>query len=101
MILNIDVTGKELVVTKSPEAKRDQSGAQRTNRVTGDPLWSTQVVVTDSSGGEVINITTEGDAPDVRVGDDVEVFDLIASPWASNGRSGVSYRADSLKALDD
>jgi hypothetical protein len=100
MELNIDLSGKELVVTKNPEPKLDHNGVQRPDKQTGDPIWSTQVVVTDHTGGEVIKIATKGEAgPDVEVGDEVEVTRLVAIPWATNGRSGIAYRADRIKAL--
>jgi hypothetical protein len=59
------------VITKNPEPKLDHNGVQRPDKQTGDPIWSTQVVVTR----------------------------LVAIPWATNGRSGIAYRADRIKAL--
>lgn len=97
MILNLDVTNKEFVVTKDPSAKVDQSGNQRVNKATGEPRWVTEVVVTDISGGEIININTVGSMPDVQVGDELEVTDLVAVPWASNGRTGIAYQAAAIK----
>jgi hypothetical protein len=62
-------------------------------------MWATQVVVTDESGGEVIRINTSGEPPDVQVGDVVKVSNLVAIPWATNGRSGVAFRADAIAAM--
>lgn len=97
MILNIDVSGKEFVVTKAPEAKTSNDGVHRTDKVGGLPLWQTELVVTDESGGEIIRVTTVGlNAPDVERGEDVDMIRLIAIPWFTNGRSGVAYRADGI-----
>lgn len=102
MDLNIDVMDKEFVVTKDPEPKLDQNGDQRISKTTGLPQWSVQLVVTDDSGGEIIKVNVERpDAPDVRKGDIVEVVKLVALPWTTNGRSGVAFRADQVRAIED
>src|SRR4051794_22652582 len=97
MNLNIDLTRKELVVTRNPEPKKDSAGEQRREKQTEEPLWATQVVVTDESGGDIIKITTVGRRPAVQVGALVEADRLVATPWATNGRSGVAYRAAAIK----
>lgn len=91
----------ELRVSKNPEPKFDNNGIQRIDKQDGRPLWGTQVFVLDESGGDVILITTAGDKPDVRVGQTIEVGRLEAIPWATNGRSGVAFRADELIDADD
>lgn len=102
MILTIDVRGKEFQVTKHPEPKVDHTGTQRASKQTQEPLWSTQIVVTDDDGGEILSVTTEGEKPPgVRVGDLVDIHGLVAIPWATNGRSGVAYRADRIVAVSD
>lgn len=99
MILNIDTTGKEISVTKDPEAKIDSAGAQRRDRTTDLPMWSTQVAVVDDSGGEIIKVATHAEVPpDVERGDMVIIHGLVAIPWMSNGRSGVAYRAEKILA---
>lgn len=101
MELNIDVTGKEFIVTRDPSPKLDQNQEQRTDKATGLPTWSTQVCVTDNSGGEIINISTAGSRPEVFKGDDVDVTRLVAIAWVTNGRSGISYKAEQIAAVDD
>lgn len=96
MNLNIDTTDKEFVVTKAPSAKLGNDNVQRTDKDSGLPQWITQVVVTDPSGGEIINITTDGEMPDLAVGDIIEPTHLVAIPWYTNGRAGVAYRARHL-----
>ena len=60
-------------------------------------MWSTQVFVQDDEGGEVITVTTAGERPDVAVGQIVTLVNLEALPWATNGRNGVAFRAESIK----
>jgi len=99
MKLYVDTNGKQVTVTKDPVAKNDgQTDRQKTERGTGRPMWSTQVFVLDDDGGEVIAITTAGEKPNVKVGQELAVSKLEALPWATNGRSGVAFRAEEIKA---
>lgn len=100
MILTIDMSNKAVVVTKNPEPKLDSGGNPRLDKTTGHPMWATEVVVTDTSGGEIIRITTaDPHPPEVDAGDQVRLSNLIAHPWSSSGRTGVAYRADTIKAV--
>ena len=98
MKLYVDTNGKQVTVTKDPVEKTEQNGRQKMERATGRPMWSTQVFVLDDDGGEVITITTAGEKPNVKVGQVVAVSSLEALPWATNGRSGVAFRAEEIKA---
>jgi len=95
--LYVDTAGKQMTVSKDPEPKVDQNGHQRSEKGTGRLMWSTQVIVLDETGGEVITITTAGEKPAVTVGQLIQVEQLEAIPWANKGRSGVAFRAASLK----
>jgi hypothetical protein len=55
-------------------------------------------ILTDNEGGEVITITTAGERPDVTVGQIVHLVSLEALPWATNGRNGVAFRAESINS---
>ena len=100
MKLNLDLNGKQFSVTRDATEKTDgQSGRQKVERGTGRPMWSTQVFVLDDDGGEVITVTTAGEVPNVKVGQSVAVSKLEALPWATNGRSGVAFRAEEIKAV--
>ena len=98
MKLYVDTSAKQVTVSKESVEKTDQNGRQRTERGTGRPMWSTQVFVLDDNGGEVITITTAGEKPNVKVGQPVTVSKLEALPWATNGRNGVAFRAEEIKA---
>ena len=98
MKLYVDTSTKQVTVSREPSEKTEQNGRQKTERGTGRPMWSTQVFVLDDDGGEVIAITTAGEKPNVKVGQLVTVSSLEALPWATNGRNGVAFRAQELKA---
>ena len=98
MKLYVDTNGKQVTVTKDPTEKVEQNGRQKTERNTGRLTWSTQVFVLDDDGGEVITVTTAGEKPNVKVGQELAVSKLEALPWATNGRSGVAFRAAEIKA---
>jgi hypothetical protein len=99
MKLHIETSAKQVTVTREPVEKTDgQTGRQKTERGTGRPMWSTQVFVLDDDGGEVIAVTTAGERPNVKVGQLVLLSKLEALPWATNGRNGVAFRAEEIKA---
>ena len=95
----VDTTGITFTVAKKPAPKVDEKGNQRSERGTGRPMWSTQVIALDETGGEVINVTTVGEIPSVEVGQFVALEQLEAKAWATNGRNGTAFRAESVKPL--
>ena len=95
----MDTSVIALTVTAEPVAKVDQNKQQKTERDTGRPMWSTQVLVLDEDGGSIVAITTAGEKPDVKRGEQVTAFRLEALPWATNGRNGVAFRAVDIKAV--
>src|SRR5215203_1655124 len=99
MKLYVDTMGKQVTVSKAPSPKVDEKGNQRSERNSGRPMWQTQVFVLDETGGEVINVTTAGEVPNVTVGQPVSVSGLEAIPWVTNGRNGVAFRAVELKPV--
>ena len=98
MKLIVDTSSKHVMVSREPVEKADERGKQKVERGTGRPMWSTQVFVQDDEGGEVITVTTAGVKPDVTVGQIVSLVKLEALPWATNGRNGVAFRAEEIKA---
>jgi hypothetical protein len=98
MRLTIDISGVQCQVTKNPEQKLDQNGKQKIDR-DGRPMWTTQVMALDVTGGEVLAVTVAGEKPSVTVGQTVKPVGLEAIPWNNNGRNGVAYRAVELKPV--
>ena len=99
MKIYVDTSGITFQVCKPPAPKVDEKGNQRSEKGTGRPMWSTQVVAIDETGGEVIAITTVGEIPSAKVGEFVALDQLEAKAWATNGRNGTAFRAASLKPL--
>jgi hypothetical protein len=98
MKLKIDTIGVSFVCTRTPEQRLAfDTGQPRIDRETGQPLWQVQLMALDASGAEVIAVTVAGD-PGVSVAQPVQVDGLVASPWNQDGRSGVAYRADAIRA---
>lgn len=96
MKYHLDMTGKQLTVSKDPEPKNDQNGNQRSDKGTGRLMWSTQAIVLEADGASVISITTAGEKPTVTVGQPITAPQLEAMPWNTNGKNGVAFRATSL-----
>jgi hypothetical protein len=98
MKLRIDTSGVSFVCTRAPEQRvAFDSGQPKMDRETGLPLWQVQLMALDASGGDVIAVTVPGD-PNVTVGQPVQVDGLVALPWSQEGRSGIAFRADVIRA---
>jgi len=97
MRLLVDTSEVTFTVTRATEERRDQSGEVKTDRKTGAVLFTTQVMALDRNGGEMLNVTTAGEAPRVTVGQVVRLVELEAIPWATNGRNGTAFRASRIE----
>ncbi len=99
MRLRINTEGATFICARTPEARTDrETGIPRTDRESGLPLWQVQVAAFDSSGVEAFAITVAGQ-PTVAVGSQLALEDLVAIPWSQGDRSGVAFRAASMKSL--
>jgi len=99
MQLSLDISKSTFLIAKEPEPSMDTvSGVQRVNR-DGQPLFSTQLVMINEAGAEVINVKTATKPIGVSTGTTVRVFGLVAKPWAINDRNGVSFSADRIEAV--
>ncbi len=97
MRLKIDTTGVNFLCTRPAQARTERdTGAPRIDKETGRPLWQVQLAALDETGGEVLNVTVVG-ALEVTVGAPVAVEGLVAIPWSQGDRSGVAYRAASIR----
>jgi len=99
MRLRINTDGATFICARTPEARTDrETGVPRTDRESGLPLWQVQVAAFDSSGVEAFAITVAGQ-PQVTVGSQLALEDLVAIPWSQGDRSGVAFRAASMKSV--
>jgi hypothetical protein len=95
----LDTTKVAFTVTKDPEPRKDYGkDQQKVDRDTGRPQWVVEVLAMDPERGEVIRVTVAGDEPKVRQGQPVSFTDLEAIAWTNNGKSGVAYRAATIRA---
>ena len=98
MRLLIDTSKVTFTVTRGFAPKVDQTtGRQKTDRNTGQELYTIQLMALDENGAEVILVTVAGAVREIAQGTPVAVVELEAIPWnTNNGRSGVAYRAMSV-----
>ena len=80
MRLLVDTSQVRFTVSKLPEEKKDLDGKQRSDRRTGELLYTVQLVAFDTTGGEVITVTVAGSSP--------KVTDRNAPRRPSTNRSG-------------
>lgn len=99
MELQLKTDGVDFVVSKVPAAKNDENGRQKADRTTGELLYVTKLVAMDDDGAEVIKITTGGAAPKVGKRQMVTVTGLRVAHWAMEGRSGLTFKAESIVAV--
>ncbi len=69
----------------------------------GQPLYAVQLIAFSTDRGkarsEILNVKLADPAP-IPPGTPVRVVDLVAQPWANNGRNGIAYRAARIEPLD-
>lgn len=93
--IKVDISGARYSVGSEPKPKNDMEGRQRTDRLSGTPLFTTQLIKLDDEGAEIIAVTTPGN-PGVGQGAEVRPVNLIAIPWQQDKRAGVAFKADSI-----
>jgi hypothetical protein len=98
MRLLIDTSGMTFSVGSDFEPVVDfETKAPKADRATGQPLAQVQLIVFYQDGqgrprSEILSVKTPDPKP-VPAGTPVRVHELVANPWANNGRNGVAYRA--------
>lgn len=98
--IKVDTSGARYSVGAAPKPKNDMEGRQRTDRVSGTPLFVTQLIKLDDDGAEIIAVTTSGE-PAVGQGAEVRPVGLIAIPWQQGTRAGVAFKADAIEHATD
>src|SRR3954453_16862943 len=99
MQLRLGVGEVEFLGTKGAERMVDfTTNAQKVDRGSGALLWQVQVMALDESGGEILTVVVDAE-PVFRVGEFVQVEDLVATPWSQGDRSGVAFRAGRISPL--
>jgi hypothetical protein len=98
--LPVDTSAMVLVAMAAPETVVDFTTRQPKADLNGQPLYTVQVAAMYDDQGEVLAIKVAGPPTGISPGQAVEVAGLVAQPWALGERSGVSYRAASIRPTD-
>jgi hypothetical protein len=93
MRVRVATEGVRFVVVSEPAAKTDREGRQRVDSRTGALLWQLALVpIGDEFMREAITVTVDSELK-AAPGEFVEVENLVASTWETEGRWGVAFRA--------
>ena len=92
-----------LVVAEGEPLKQYEEGRPReawAPRVdaNGEVLWRVQLVAFGDGGAQIIKVSVAGD-PHVPEGELVRVVGLTANAWEMEGKTGFSFRADTVQPL--
>ena len=104
MRLLLDTTGMTFTIGSDFEPVTDfETKAPKADRATGQPLAQVQLIVFYQDGqgrprSEILTVKTPDPKP-VPAGTPVRVRELVANPWANNGRNGVAYRAAAIEPI--
>jgi hypothetical protein len=79
------------------EGKPREAWAPRTD-ANGEILWRAQLVALGDGEAEIIRVAVPGD-PSVSQGEMVRIDGLTAQAWEMEGRSGMAFRCQAIKAL--
>ena len=103
--LKMDTSGTTYITGRRAEAAREYDAnlpaEQRPQKRdgAGRPLFVMQLVALGDDGAELMRVESTTD-PGVPQGTPVRVEGLTATTWEVDGRSGISYRAESITALN-
>lgn len=89
--------GFTLALVPAPYADRE-TGEARKDRDSGLPLFLVGVNVSNPEAREAYSLMIQvpGEPAGLALNQVVKVYDLTASPWDRDGRSGVTYRASAI-----
>ena len=84
-----------------PEPKANPTtGEVRKDTATGLPVFVVGVVAIKGRDSSVIQVSVPGEPVGLGVGSALRLVDLEAVPWDVDGRSGVSFRASAVVAME-
>jgi hypothetical protein len=89
-----------LVAMAPPEPVVDFATRQAKADAAGLPLYTVQVAAMFGDQGEVLAIKVAGEPAGITAGAPVQVSGLVAQPWELGDRSGIAYRAASIRPTD-
>jgi hypothetical protein len=91
------LSGFTVALVPAPYTDRE-TGEARTDRVSGLPLYLVSVNIANPEAREAYSVTIQvpGEPVGLTENQVVKVYDLTASPWDRDGRSGITYRASAI-----
>jgi hypothetical protein len=91
------LSGFTLALLPAPYTDRE-SGDVRKDRDSGLPLYLIGVNISNPDAREAYSLMIQvaGEPAALELNQVVKVYDLTASPWDRDGRSGVTYRASAI-----
>lgn len=100
MRLPINTSEMTFLVAGAPSPVRDYETKRQKADENGEPLFQVRLAVLTDEEAEIIAVKVPGEPPkSVRNRAMVAVEGLVALPWTLDGRSGVAYRATSIKPV--
>lgn len=99
MRLPIDTSEVSFVVAGGAEPVRDFESKQQKTDETGAPLFAIALMVLGDGQPEIIAVKVSGAAPVLAPGQQAKVTGLVATPWSMGERSGISFRAAKVEAV--
>jgi hypothetical protein len=100
MRLPVDTSAMTLVAMAPPEPVVDFATRQPKADANGLPLFTVQVAAMFQDQGEVLAVKVAGEPAGITAGAPVQIGGLVAQPWELGDRSGISYRAASIRPVD-
>ncbi len=100
MRLPVDTSLMTLVAMAAPEPVVDFATRQPKADAAGLPLYTVQVAAMFGDQGEVLAVKVAGEPAGLTAGAAVQISGLVAQPWELGERSGISYRAVSIRPVD-
>jgi hypothetical protein len=101
MRLPVDVAAMTFIAMSRPEPVVDFTTRQPKTDQAGQPVFTVQVAAMFEEQGEILPVKVAGQPVGIEQGMRVELAGLVATPWEMGDRSGVAYRAASIRPASD
>jgi hypothetical protein len=96
----VDTAAMTLVAMAAPEPVVDFATRQPKADGNGQPLYTVQVAAMYEDQGEVLAVKVAGEPAGITAGAPVQITRLVAQPWELGDRSGIAYRAASIRPAE-
>ncbi|MFI5959316.1 hypothetical protein [Cryptosporangium sp. NPDC051539] len=97
--ISVNLTGAIVLSAGVAQPRTDRkSGEQLIDRETGAPLYRVQMLVIQAAGAQLADVTVPN-AAGLPVAAPLRVEGMRINQYEFDGRSGISWRADSVEAI--